>query len=189
MGYDKQYEEYKKWKDDQEKLHTKIAKNLEPKHYVLIVVFVIFLGYLAFGREDISQNLILFIGAGAFLVIAYFFTRATNEKKPLPEWKVKMIVSETLRAKEGHEDWIPTGTEIKLTGFCKLIYWGGEDSPYKWAVGVKLRLPNNLMKEYRVVVHPYDGYITAIENAPTGYDATTDYDIKPVYVYEYYKTT
>lgn len=181
MANSRDFEQYDDWRSKQEKPWNRLIKNLEPKHYILMVVLIGF-AFLIIRNKNADRNTILIIGA-MVVAIVVFLTLKSSEGKLLTEDQVKIIVTENLKAKIPFE--YPTGTRFETTGFCALRLWG-RDNPYKWEVGVLITYPNGREEEIMVALNPFSGQIMKKMGTPAGWTATEAPDIKPVYPYGYY---
>lgn len=176
-------EEYEAWKSRQEKPWNRFLKNLEPKHYILIVLLIGFMILLIRNKLATDRNTILVIGGMAVAIIV-FLTLKSREGKMISREQAMLIVKEKLEADIGSV--YPTGTRIELTGYCALRYWG-RDNPYKWEIGVIIHYPSSLIEEIMVALNPFTGGMMKLMATPAGWDATEAPDLKPVYPFEYYR--
>jgi hypothetical protein len=172
--------EYKKWEDERSSVKTKIFNNLQISHLLLAVVLLIVLNSMWKSNPD-NRNWIIFL-AGAIILYFILKNKKVVNKEPVPEPVIKHIAREWLKRKIGHNKDFCDGTQLEITGNCRLRYniseVAGTSVPFRWDVGFVAIAPNGGRREFVAFFHPLDGYNLGYIDAPTGYTGQEYPDIK-----------
>lgn len=183
MAYDKDYEKFENWKSKKEKPWNRFIKNLEPRHYIIIVLLVGLLFLLIQNKDKGTRNTLIVICI-MVVVIIIFLAMKSGESLPITAEQAGIIAEEFMKSKRGHE--YPTGTRVERTGYCALRE-RKRDEPYRWEIGIDMIYPDGKVKELMIAIHPYTGNVTKVMETPAGWNATESPDMRPLFPFDYYK--
>lgn len=163
---EKEYEEVKKRRPGG---IIQVIKNVKTWQFIFVLGLIgIFFWMLKESTDDKRQ---LFIIALAVLAFVFFFQKKAEAGGLISEEVAKKIAIETIESKK-EEFHISGDTDVSPTNYCVLQYRMGD--PLKWHVGVKIENRDGGIKYWRVMIHPYDGIVIGIANAPTGFEGTEE---------------
>lgn len=180
MVNSKDYQDYLAWEKGKNSAFSNIQKSMQPIHLIAIVLLIIAGIYLL---QQKTQNKSLIMGAIIVVVLILIFKANRNrEKEPIPENIAKLLATGFLERKIGVE--FEQGTQIESLVYCKLRYqgdWGSDYKPWKWELGFMLRKPEGKREQIKLIMHPYEGYLTGIVKEPSGYTGQDSNDLKVLF--------
>ncbi|MBU0959442.1 MAG: hypothetical protein KKB31_05850 [Nanoarchaeota archaeon] len=171
-----QYEEYLKERQNQEKIPSKIANKIQPKHVILFAVLVL-IGTLIIKT---NQGKWVYYVLGGFVVL-YLFSlwKQTAGQKQIPRDVAQKMAKDDLLSEVGPGGVFIIGTEINPTGNFKDQTFDSGDGPklIKYNLGFKIKEPGKPPKEIIYQMSPFTGMCKGWVDAPIGF---TGQDVKDV---------
>lgn len=172
--------EYYEWEKKRNSWLTNLAKTFTPIHLIVLVLLIVLGIYLITSKPG-NKNYIIAAIVG-IVIIAIISSRRAVQKELIPEHIIKIIAANYMERKIQKE--YPLGTIISPMIYCKLQWmgeWGQPFQPWKWNVGFKIIKPSRGQEQVRVLMHPYEGFITGIVKEPAGYTGQDLNDLKVLF--------
>lgn len=183
MGtYSDNYEEYKKYKEQENSWTYKLSKNIKPAYLFVFFALVIFFNSQVTSGK-INRETFFIVLIPLVIVLLFFLIKSHSEKRLIPEPILKQFVKEELEKKKGSE--LPFDCKIKVSLQSGMVwkenFVTGFSGPTKKEIGFEM-IRSGYSRKGIASIDPYTGYFWGFRWAPMGYtgNETQDEKIVPV---------